>query len=286
MRAIYESVTNQIIAELKAGAIPWTQPWKNQHRGGVMPQNAATGRPYSGVNIPILWHAAHINGFPSHEWMTFQQAIQRSASVRKGSKGTTVVFTTRIERDDDVDDKTPRSMLKTYHVFNVDQIEGLPDPPSPPANKIESVEVADAFIQATGADIRLGGSKACYVPTHDFVALPPKEAFENTESFYAVSLHELGHWSGSEKRLNRNLDNRFGTRAYAAEELIAELNAAFLCAHLGITGELRHAGYIDDWICLLSEDKRAIFTAASKASEAANFLRAFSEANIGDDHAD
>jgi antirestriction protein ArdC len=227
-----------------------------------------------------------VNGFPSHEWMTFQQAIQRNASVRKGSKGTTVVFTTRIQRDDEDDDKMPRSMLKTYHVFNVDQIDGLPDPPPSSANTIEPIEVADALIRATGADIRLGGSKACYVPTHDFVAIPPKEAFQNTESFYAVSLHELGHWSGSEKRLNRNLDSRFGTRAYAAEELIAELSAAFLCAHLGITGELRHAGYIDHWIDLLSEDKRAIFTAASKASETANFLRAFSEPNSGNDRAD
>src|SRR5580700_3285058 len=125
MSAIYETVTNQIIAELEAGAIPWTQPWKNQRRGGVMPLNGATGRPYSGINIPILWHSAHVNGFPSHEWMTFKQASERKAGVRKGAKGTMVVFTKRIKRDED--EHATLSMLKTYHVFNVEQIESLPD---------------------------------------------------------------------------------------------------------------------------------------------------------------
>jgi antirestriction protein ArdC len=284
MNAIYETVTNQIIEELKSGAIPWTQPWKNQRRGGVMPQNAATGRPYSGINIPILWHAARVNSFPSHEWMTFQQAIQRGAAVRKGSKGTMVVFSAPIQRDED-NERTPRSILKTFHVFNVDQIDGLPAPASAQPRTIAPISAAEHLIGATKADIRLGGSKACYVPSHDFVSLPPRETFKNQESFYAVSLHELGHWSGSEKRLNRDLANRFGTKAYAAEELIAELNAAFLCAHLGITGELQHAGYIEDWIALLTDDKRAIFTAASKASQAANYLRSFSEKTEGESDA-
>jgi antirestriction protein ArdC len=273
MTAIYETVTNQIIAELEAGAIPWTQPWKNQRRGGVMPLNAATGRPYSGVNIPILWHAASANGYPSHEWMTFKQAIEKKAGVKKGSKGTMVVFTKRIPRDDD--ERAAISMLKTYHVFNVDQIEGLPENPIP-ISTAAPIEAAERFIAATKADIRIGGSKACYVPSHDFIAMPPKAAFEEASKFYATSLHELGHWTGSEKRLNRDLKNRFGTKAYAAEELIAELTSAFLCAHLDIKGELRHAGYIADWISLLREDRRAIFTAASKASQAADHLRSYS----------
>ena len=126
MNAIYETVTNQIIAELEAGAIPWTQPWKNQRRGGVMPLNAATGRPYSGINIPILWHAVRVNAYPSHEWMTFKQAVEKKACIKKGSKGTMVVFTKRIVRDKE-DERASISMLKTYHVFNVEQIEGLPD---------------------------------------------------------------------------------------------------------------------------------------------------------------
>ena len=188
-----------------------------------------------------------------------------------------VVFTKRIVRDKE-DERASVSMLKTYHVFNVEQIEGLPDHIDDTDKMvIEPIEAAERFIAATKADIRLGGSKACYVPSHDFVALPPKDAFKNATNFYAIALHELGHWAGNEKRLNRDLTNRFGTRAYAAEELIAELNAAFLCAHLGIEGELRHAGYIEDWISLLRDDKRAIFTASSKASQAANHLRSYSE---------
>ena len=280
MKAIYETVTNQIIAELEAGAIPWTQPWKNQRRGGVMPLNAATGRPYSGINIPILWHAVAANGYPSHEWMTFKQAIEKKAAVKKGSKGTMVVFTKRIPRGDD-DEHATISMLKTYHVFNVEQIDGLPEIPTR-TSTVTPIETAERFIAATKADIRIGGSKACYVPSLDFIAMPPKEAFAEASSFYATNLHELGHWTGSEKRLNRDLKNRFGTKAYAAEELIAELTAAFLCAHLDIKGELRHAGYVQDWISLLREDKRAIFTAASKASQAADHLRSYSEI-VGED---
>jgi antirestriction protein ArdC len=282
MNSIYETFTNQIITELEAGAIPWTQPWKNQRRGGVMPLNVATGRPYNGINIPILWHAVQVNGYPSHEWMTFKQAIEKKARIKKRSKGTMVVFTKRIVRDEE-DERASISMLKTYHVFNVEQIEGLPDHIDDTDNMdIEPIEAAERFIAATKADIKIGGSKACYVPSHDFVALPPKEAFENGTSFYATALHELGHWTGHEKRLSRDLANRFGTKAYAAEELIAELNAAFLCAHLGIEGELRHAGYIEDWIKLLRDDKRAIFTASSKASQAANHLRSYSEKIEGD----
>ncbi len=172
-------------------------------------------------------------------------------------------------------------MLKTSHVFNVDQIKGLPEMPHP-ISTIAPIEAAERFIAATKADIRLGGSKACYVPSHDFVAMPPQEAFAEASSFYATELHELGHWSAGAKRLNRDLKYRFGTKAYAAEELITEVTAAFLCAHLDIKGELRHAGYVQDWISLLREDKRAIFTAASKASQAADHLRSYSEATEED----
>jgi antirestriction protein ArdC len=135
---------------------------------------------------------------------------------------------------------------------------------------------ADKFIAATNAHIRLGGDCACYIPSLDFITLPPESAFKSREHFLATSLHECGHWTGAKSRLDRDLRSRFNEKAYAAEELIAELTAAFLCAHLGITGELRHAEYIATWISLLEEDDRAIFTAASKASQAANFLRAFS----------
>ena len=138
-------------------------------------------------------------------------------------------------------------------------------------------DCAERFIKATPADIRHGGSRACFVPSLDIIQLPPRSSFVDDGNYHATTLHELKHWSGDKKRLNRDLKNRFGSQAYAAEELIAELTSAFLCAHLGVNGELRHASYIDHWIALLKEDNRAIFTAASKASQAADYLRSFSE---------
>jgi antirestriction protein ArdC len=163
-------------------------------------------------------------------------------------------------------------------VFNVAQIDGLPASTTGQVEKTpdQKRDHVDTFIAATKADIRIGGDRACYVPALDFICLPPESAFKSREHLLVTSLHECGHWTGARSRLDRDLKSRFNEKAYAAEELIAELTAAFLCAHLGITGELRHADYIASWICLLKEDDRAIFTAASKASQAANFLRAFS----------
>ena len=167
-------------------------------------------------------------------------------------------------------------MLRSYAVFNVAQIDGLPAHVAQPEDVAPPLDDdVQHFVDATRADIRHGGSRACFVPSLDVIQLPPRSAFVNNESYRATQLHELGHWSGHETRLNRDLKNRFGSRAYAAEELIAELTSAFLCAHLRIVGELRHASYIDTWIALLRQDNRAIFTAASKASQAADFLRSF-----------
>ena len=277
MNAIYETVTNQIIAELEAGAIPWTKPWKSSGKSiGIMPTNAVTGRSYSGINIPILWHSASSCGYDRHAWLTYRQAQEKGAQVRKGEKATMVVFTKRIVRGED-DERATHSMLKSFFVFNVAQIDGLPQEPVVERPEIERHQGVEAFIKATKADIRHGGDRACYVPSLDFINLPEIWQFKNVESYYATALHEAGHWSGHASRLNRDLTNRFRTRAYAAEELIAELCAAFLCAHLDIKGELRHAGYVQDWISLLRDDKRAFFTASSKASEAANHLRSYSE---------
>jgi len=224
-----------------------------------------------------LWGAADAKGYASHDWMTFQQARMRQATVRGGEKGTQIVFTKQLLKKDD-DEEKRFSMLKTYNVFNVAQIDGLPAP-----KEIEEVpepvrhERAEAFIKATKAEFKNGGDKACYVPSQDFIALPYQGFFTHQEAFYAVALHELGHWTGAKSRLDRDLSGRFGTKSYAAEELVAEMTAAFLCAHLDLRGELRHASYIKNWIELLKEDSRAIFTAASLASKAAEYLRGFSE---------
>ena len=295
-RDIYTEVTNKIIAELEQGAAPWVKPWTSGRKNGigVMPANAATGRTYAGINVPILWMAAADRGFEQPGWMTLNQANKLGGKVRKGEKGTTVVFTKRIVIDDKAavnpsgtgdDDRKEISMLRAYTVFNLSQIDGLADdlmaPPPPLPSLNWHLEQAGAFITSTGADIRYGGDRACYVPSRDFINLPPVGAFKSIEQFQATALHELSHWSGASHRLDRDLTGRFGSQSYAAEELIAELSAAFLCAHLGIQGELRHAGYIDSWLKLLASDKRAIFTAASQASKAADYLRSFSEHNTG-----
>jgi antirestriction protein ArdC len=278
IQALYESVTASIIKEMEAGTVRWIKPWKTpRNHGSVMPHNAATGRLYSGINIPLLWGAADAKSYASHKWMTFQQVQMRGATVRKGEKGTRIVFTTQLVKKED-DEEKRFSMLKTYNVFNVAQIDGLP-PPKEIEELPEPVrhERAEAFIKATDAQFKHGGDKACYVPSQDFVALPYQGFFIHHEAFYAVALHELGHWTGAKPRLDRDLTGRFGTKAYAGEELVAEMTAAFLCAHLDIKGELRHVSYISNWIGLLNDDSRAIFTAASLASKAADYLRSFSE---------
>jgi antirestriction protein ArdC len=204
--------------------------------------------------------------------MTFKQALEKKAAVRKGEKGTHVVFTKRITVGEE-DEEKQIAMLKTFVVFNVAQIDGLTLSETVP----ESVPEIIPFVSATNARIEHGGDRAFYASSKDFIGMPPPSAFRSEQQYQATLLHECCHWTGHESRLDRQLGNRFGTRAYAAEELIAELGAAFLCAHLGIQGDLRHAGYIESWIELLKDDDRAIFTAASKASQAADYLRSFSE---------
>lgn len=240
---IYESVTRAIIEEMERGAVPWVRPWRaDRHStGSVMPANAVTGRSYSGINVPILWASADSNGYPSHAWMTFKQALDQGAHVCKGECGTHVVFTKPLVVKGEDDEIEKRSMLREYTVFNVAQIDGFAVTESPLPPEPERHAAVDAFIAATNADIRHGGDKACFVPALDLVNLPPVSSFTSIEPYYTTALHELGHWSGHKPRLDRDLSGRFDTRAYAAEELVGELTAAFLCAHLGITGELRHA---------------------------------------------
>jgi len=274
--SLYETVTNSIIAELEGGTAPWAKVWDSQ-AGGILPVNISTRRLYNGINIPILWAAASKRGYPTHEWLSFKQALAMDACVRKGEKGTTIVFVKKIPNADAEAELKSITVLRTYSVFNVSQIDGLT--PTPPTERpaVPRVDHVEAFVKATKAEVRHGSYEPCYIPSEDAVCLPAIEHFNGAEHYYATLLHECVHWTGAEKRLNRQLRNRFGTKDYAAEELVAELGAAFLCAHLGVKGELRHAGYIGSWLKLLKEDSRAIFTAAAKASEASNYLRSFSE---------
>jgi antirestriction protein ArdC len=276
---LYDSVTRSIIASLETGVAPWTRPWKLGRNTGIMPHNGATNRPYSGINVMILWAEREEKGYTTSNWMTYRQALVLGGQVRGGEQATIIVFTKRITYKDKEteEEKKKVGMLRTYAVFNADQIDGLPQEAQVEISHFTRIAQAELFIQTTKADIRLGGNKACYVPSLDFIALPPQKQFRSVEHFYATNLHELAHWSGHKSRVDRDLSKRFGTKTYAAEELVAEPSAAFLCGHLNIPGELRHADYIATWIALLKEDDRAIFTAASKAASVADYLRAFSE---------
>jgi antirestriction protein ArdC len=278
-RDLYMEVSARIVAELEAGAAPWIKPW-SATPGANTPCNAVTNRPYSGSNVVLLW-MAQAAGYRTPRFLTFKQALEAGGHVRKGERGTKVYFVKQLEiRDGANDEPSTRlvPMLREYTVFNVDQCDGLPDSvaivkPMRVRNPDARDGLADAFLHSTGADIREGHGEALYVPCSDFISMPAFEAFKGADHFYGTAFHELAHWTGHKSRLDRDLKNRFGSRNYAAEELVAELGAAFLCAEFGFDADLRHAGYIAHWIDLLRADKRAFFTACSQASKAADYLR-------------
>ncbi len=285
--SLYDDITNKIIAELEAGRVPWVQPWGTAAAKAplAMPANAATGRQYSGVNVLILWGAVIEHGFAVQSWLTFRQALSLGSHVRKGERGTTVVYADRFIPDDEKrraqetgEDAQAIPFLKRFTVFNVAQCEDLPDdlaaaPPAPQPGLIEPR--VEALIKATGIDVRIGGDRACYVPAHDYVQVPPPQAYFETINWHRTALHELGHATGHASRLGRDLSGSFGSKKYAFEELVAEMNAAFCCASLGIVPTVRHADYTGSWLEVLREDNRAIVRAASQASKAADFLLGF-----------
>ena len=285
--SLYQEITSRIIAELEAGRLPWVQPWGTSAARAAlaMPSNAATGRRYSGINVLILWGAVVQHGFSGQGWLTFRQALSLGGSVRRGERGTTVVFAHRFtpgaERNDageEGDDPRAIRFLKRFTVFNTDQCEGLPEavaamvPPPPDGMILPEVE---ALIRASGADLRIGGSRAYYDVAGDFVRVPPPQAYFEPVNWHRTALHELGHWAGAAGRLGRDLSGGLGSKSYAREELVAEMTAAFTCATLGIVPTVRHADYLGAWLEVLREDDRAIVRAASAASKAADYLLAF-----------
>lgn len=282
---VYTRVTNRIIADLEKGIRTWMKPWAAEHAAGKINRPLRhNGTPYRGMNILLLWGEAVDKGYAAPIWMTFKQALELGANVRKGEHGSLVVYAntvTKTETNDageDVEREIP--FLKGYTVFNVEQIEKLPAhyyaQPVNPLPLSERIEAADRFMASTGAVINHGGNSAFYAPARDVIQLPPFEAFRDAESYYATALHELTHWTKHATRLDRDFGRqRFGDAGYAREELVAELGAAFLCAEIGITPEIRedHADYLGHWLGVLKEDKRAIFSAAAHAQRAADFLQ-------------
>ncbi len=281
MSNVYEMVTASIVAELARGTAPWVKPWKG---GGVaeLPYNAATGRRYNGVNVLLLWGATFTRGYRHASWLTYLQAKALGGQVKKGEHATAIVFAGSSVKKDETGEEEKYRFLRFHSIFNVEQVNGLPErftgiPPPRPLDK--ALSEAEDFIALLVADVRHGGDRAAYSPALDCILLPHREQFESDAHYLATKLHEHAHWTGHKSRLDRNLSGRFGDEAYAGEELVAELTAAFLCAELAIPGQLRHPEYIGSWLKVLGGDNRAIFTAAGKATEAANYMRALGDPN-------
>jgi antirestriction protein ArdC len=282
--SFYQEITDKIVAELEQGRVPWVQPWGAVKTALGLPQNATTGRAYTGINILILWDAAIAHGFAANRWLTYRQALGLGGHVGAGERGTAVFYADRFvpetERERAAEaGEEPEAIpfLKRFTVFNVAQCDGLPDPvrgTNPVQAEQDAVPQAEALIGATGADFRIGGAEAVYVPSGDFIRVPPQAAFFQPIDYYRTCFHELGHWTGHKSRLCRDQSGGFGSTLYAREELVAEMASAFVCAALGIVPTVRHADYLGSWLEVLREDNRAIFRAASAASKAADYLLA------------
>ena len=276
MRDLYSEVTARIVAKMESGVMPWAKSW---NAGTAIPMNAITNRPYSGINVLVFWLSAE-KGYARPRYLTFKQALAVGGNVRKGEHGTKIYFFKQLHVADknDADKQKTIPMLREYTVFNVDQCDNLPDKVRLGEIGVRNADsretLADEFITATNADFREGAGRPCYVPSQDFITVPSFADFHSMPDYYAAAFHELTHWTGHKTRLDRDLKGRFDQDAYAAEELIAELGAAFLCAEFGFDNTAdSHASYLANWLALLKADKRAIFTAASKAQAAADYLR-------------
>ncbi|HBR5710715.1 MULTISPECIES: ArdC family protein [Enterobacteriaceae] len=271
---IYQTVTDSIIAALETGVKPWACPWQRTPGMSGLPSNYATGMGYSGMNIMLLWCSASEQGFNDSRWMTYKQAKAEGGQVRKGEHGTTAIFYTMLERENNEGETEYIPMLKTFTVFNVEQIDGLTlsDEAVFPAETFEPLPQAEALFRNSGATIIAKGQNAFFAPSTDEIHLPERRLFSDAANFYATGMHELVHWSGAKSRLNREMKGKFGSEDYAFEELIAELGSAFLMADLGIVGEVQHESYIASWLKALRNDKRYIFKAASAASKAHRYL--------------
>ncbi len=284
---IYARITDKIVADLERGVRPWMQPWKTGNAvGRVTRPLRHNGLPYSGMNVLLLWSEAMARGFTSPMWMTFRQAQELGGTVRKGEQGATVVFASRFTKTElgaggeEIDRDIP--FLKAYSVFNIAQIDGLPERYNireiePVVEPMRRHERADRFFAATKADIRYGGDKAFYAPGTDHIQMPPLPAFRDAGAFVATLSHEAVHWTAALHRVNRDLSRYARDRSERArEELIAELGSCFLCADLGIVPELEprpdHAAYLQSWLKVLGDDRRAIFAAAAHAQRAVAYL--------------
>jgi antirestriction protein ArdC len=279
-RDVYARATAQIINAIEQGTGNWRMPWHTSGRYAFSPINVASKKPYRGINTVCLWAAAQAKGYERGEWATYLQWQDRGAQVRKGEKSTLVVFwkfaNESSESQEDGAEFSRSRLLFTrgYSVFNAAQVDGYMPKADADIPMPERIAHAEAFFAAIGADLQHGGNQAFYAPATDHIQMPPFGAFAENVPYYSTLAHEHTHWTATAARCDRQLGKRFGDNAYAAEELIAELGAAFTCAHLRLSTEPRedHAQYLASWLRVLKADSRAIFTAACKAQHATDWL--------------
>ncbi len=281
-RDIYQEITDEIISLIECGKNPVRVLWDGMGNF-TFPINHSTGNNYNGINILLLWISQEKKGFGSSVWMTYKQAAERGGQVKKGEKGTRIIFYKPLERETDkigsdgenVIEKIP--MLRTFTVFNLDQIEGIESPEidcGEIGGGFESDALAENILVACGVDIREGGTRAFYSPSEDYIRMPDRDRFGKPEDFYATALHELTHATATKNRCDRpDYQTDVAKGAYAFEELVAELGSAFLMAGLSLPGVNQdHADYLSNWLAVLKEDKRAIFKAAAQAQKAHDWI--------------
>ena len=280
----YEEITNRIIKAIESGnVLPWEQSWVNAEGQDGIPLRV-NGEEYQGINVLLLTIERMVHGYKSNTWMTFNQANKLGAKIIKGSKSTSICKFTQFKIEEDDNGKKVEKfipVLKTFNVFNCDQIEGLPAKFDVPEveevttvdDRIESVQ---EYVGKTQAIVKTGGNQPCYVPSVDHILMPEYSQFKSKEDYAGVLLHELVHWTKPKHRCDREFEGskRFGGKGYAVEELVAELGSAFLMAKLGVAKQPRpdHSSYIQSWLKALKNDKKFIFTASSKASDAVKYL--------------
>lgn len=285
---VYRRITDKIVADLEQGVRPWLKPWNAEHAAGRIAKPLRfNGQAYNGINILMLWSAAVAQGFTAPIWMTYRQASELGAQVRKGEQGELVVYAntlTHTEQNAETGETSEQVIpyLRGYTVFNVEQIDGLPGHYYQLAEPVLDPDLrqdhAERFFAATGAAIRHGGDQAYYAVRSDHIQMPPFESFRDAESYYGTLAHEVTHWTSHPTRLARDFGGKqWGDEGYAREELVAELGSAFLAADLDLALAPRddHAAYIDSWLTVLKKDKRAIFQAAAHAQRAVDFLHGF-----------
>ncbi len=278
----YQRITDTIIEQLEAGTKPWIRPWRGRSRGSLF-WRRATGEAYRGINVLMLWLASELAGYEENTWMTYRQLISAARSARV--KGSLVVKYGTFTPKEREDDERAIPYLKGYTVFNIEQIENLPErfyrlAEELPALPVPHLENVETFVRNTGAAITYGRTIACYRPGPDDILMPDRARFVDEVHLYSTLLHEMSHWSGAEHRLDRDLSGRFGGESYAIEELVAELSAAFLCADLGVAHNPRYntATYLESWLKVLKNDKRAILTACRQSPGAADYLHVLCQA--------